>query len=164
MMIDVSFFNPFIFSPPVLEPDFYLGLREPENGGQLGPAGAGHVLCRLKFQLQPKSLLLSERRSLTSLTKTFALPSSHCKMQKKKNFFFKKSNHNDGKNVIRLIGFNSRHHPSHKTHFSERQQMFKRSAYSHPRLLVYPPHHIRFAHVRGETPRLPEIVIREAPI
>ena len=84
MMIDVSFFNPLIFSPPVLEPDFNLGLREPENGGQFGPAGAGHVLCRLEFQLQTKSLLLSERRSLTSLTKTFALPSSHCKMKKKR--------------------------------------------------------------------------------
>jgi len=84
MMIDVSFFNPLIFGSPVLEPDFNLGLREPENGGQFGSAGAGHVLCRLEFQLQPKSLLLSERRSLTSLTKTFALPSSHCKMKKKR--------------------------------------------------------------------------------
>lgn len=79
LMVQVRFFDAFVFRPSVLEPDFDLGLAEVQGGGQFRASGARYVLGRLELDFEAQRLLLGESRALASLAQALRLSSGHCK-------------------------------------------------------------------------------------
>ena len=49
LLVHMRLFNPFVFRSSVLEPNFYLALREIQHLGQLEPARSGYVVCTVVF-------------------------------------------------------------------------------------------------------------------
>ena len=64
MLVLVGLLDALVLGPPVLEPDFDLGLGEAEGVCQLGPPGSGHVLGARELQLQPQRLVGAEGGAL----------------------------------------------------------------------------------------------------
>ena len=66
-MIDVSFFDAFVFGASILKPDFNLSLGEAQCDGQFSSSAPAHVLGLLKLNFQLQRLFLRERRPLPTL-------------------------------------------------------------------------------------------------
>jgi len=67
VMILMRLLDPFVFRPPILEPNFDLRLGQCEAAGELDAVGARDVLASGELRLQTQSLLSGERRALPAI-------------------------------------------------------------------------------------------------
>lgn len=73
----MGLFYPFILSPAVLEPNFYLRLGELEHLCQFAPSATADVLIPLELDLESQRLVAGKRRPLSPRSGILSPSSGH---------------------------------------------------------------------------------------